>query len=206
MRLGVWTVLALGCGWLSKEPDPESLPATFATPAAGQEVAVLAGGCFWCLEADLDKLPGVITTTSGYAGGDSMAPTYQQVGAGGSGHREVVRVVFRTDQLSYTELLDYFWRHVDPVDGGGQFCDRGDQYLTAIYPVNATQLQAATTSRSAAEAVLGREFVTEIVPGATFWPAERYHQDYHSRNPARYQAYRLSCGRDRRIAELWGAH
>jgi methionine-S-sulfoxide reductase len=170
---------------------------------------VLAGGCFWCLEADLDKLDGVVATTSGYAGGKVDRPEYHAVGTGSTGHAEVVHVVFDPAKLPYAKLLDYFWHHVDPTDAGGQFCDRGNQYRTGVFPQNEAQLQAATESKAALQGSgkLRAPVVTEIVPGQVFWAAEQYHQDFHVTNPARYQSYRLGCGRDRRVAEVWaGAH
>lgn len=174
-------------------------------PGPGQEVAVLAGGCFWCLEADFDKLPGVVATTSGYAGGTVEHPTYEQVGLGGTGHTEVVHVVYDTSKLSYDEVLTWFWRHVDPTDGDGQFCDRGSQYRPAIFPVDAAQEKAALASRKAIEEAgwLPAPIRTEIATGRTFWPAEVYHQDFHRKNPARYLPYRKGCGRDARVAEVW---
>lgn len=177
-------------------PVPEAAP--------GQAVAVLAGGCFWCLEADLDKLPGVVHTTSGYAGGQEANPTYEQVGAHKTGHAEVVHVVYDTAKLSYAQLLDYFWRHVDPTDAGGQFCDRGDTYRTGIFSIDAEQQRIATESKAKAEAALGRTIVTEVEPLQKFWPAELYHQDFHEKDPGRYLPYRKGCGRDAKVAEIWG--
>jgi peptide-methionine (S)-S-oxide reductase len=180
-------------------------PAPVPAVGPGQEAALFAGGCFWCLEADFDKLPGVISTTSGFAGGRTEQPTYDQVGLGGTGHTEVVYVVFDPAIVSYDKVLDWFWRHHDPTDGGGQFCDRGDQYRPAIFPQSDAQLAAAKASEDAIRksGVLGRPIATEIVPGQKFWPAEVYHQDFHDTNPGRYLPYRIGCGRDARVAEVW---
>ncbi len=196
------TLIAAACAGGTPH-DTAMAPVPEAAP--GQEVAVLAGGCFWCLEADLDKLPGVIHTTSGYAAGRKADPTYEEVGHGGTGHAEVVRVVFDPKVVTYGALLEYFWRHVDPTDAGGQFCDRGDQYRTGIYPLDEAQQATAEASKKELQAsgVLPAPVVTEIVAGQTFFPAEVYHQDFYKVNPGRYQSYRMGCGRDRRVAEVW---
>lgn len=184
----------------------DETPAAVPVPTAGQAVAVLAGGCFWCLESDLDHLPGIVATTSGYIAGKADKPTYYQVGAGGTGHTEAVHVVYDTSKLTYDQVLDFFWHHIDPTDAGGQFCDRGDQYRPGIYPVDPAQLAAAEKSRAALEAskALPAPLATEIKSGQTFWPAETYHQDYWKKEPESYQRYRTGCGRDARVAKLWG--
>ena len=171
----------------------------------GQEEAVFAGGCFWCMEADFDKLKGVVSTTSGYAGGRDATPTYDEVGRGSTGHAEVVRVVYDPQVVTYEGVLDWFWHHVDPTDAGGQFCDRGSQYRSGIYPVNDAQLKAAEASKQRIDAsgVLPAKITTEIVAGQTFHPAEVYHQDFHVTTPGRYLPYRAGCGRDGRVAEVW---
>ena len=166
--------------------------------------AVFAGGCFWCMEPPYDKLDGVLETTSGYSGGKVKNPTYEQVSGGGTGHAEVVQVKYDANKVSYAELLKVFWSNVDPFDAGGQFCDRGDQYRSAIFYANEEEKQLAKASKSAAEEKLGKKIVTEIVPAATFYPAERYHQNYYERNPVRYKYYRYRCGRDQRLEEVWG--
>ena len=166
--------------------------------------AVFAGGCFWCMEPPYDKLDGVLETTSGYSGGKVKNPTYEQVSGGGTGHAEVVQVKYDANKISYAQLLDVFWSNVDPFDAGGQFCDRGDQYRSAIFYANDEEKQLAEASKSAAEQKLGKKIVTEIVPAATFYPAERYHQNYYERNPVRYKYYRYRCGRDQRLEEVWG--
>lgn len=201
----VLTVFAIACALAGQEGDKAPAPVPAAAP--GQEVAVLAGGCFWCLEADLDKLPGVVSTTSGYAGGGDAPVTYEEVGSGKTGHAEVVRVVYDPGKLSYDALLDYFWRHVDPTDAGGQFCDRGRQYRTAVFYASDAQRQAAEASKKALDAarVLPSPVVTEIAPAGTFHPAEVYHQDFYTKNPGRYGSYRAGCRRDAKVAEVWKA-
>jgi peptide-methionine (S)-S-oxide reductase len=172
----------------------------------GYAKATFAGGCFWCMEPPYDKLEGVISTTSGYAGGHVDKPTYKQVSAGVTGHLEVVQVVYDPDKIGYGELLDVFWRNVDPLDSGGQFCDRGDQYRTAIFFHDEGQKRLAEQSKAALEGSgqLSRPIVTEILPlNGNFYAAEDYHQDYYMKNPLRYKYYRTACGRDRRLEQLW---
>lgn len=176
-----------------------------APAAAAPASAIFAGGCFWCVEADLEKLPGVLSVESGYSGGTLAQPRYAQVSAGGTGHFEVVRVTYDPARLSYAALLGHFWRQVDPDDAGGQFCDRGEQYRSAIFVANAAERAAAEASRQAVARQLGRAVVTPILPAGTFWPAEAEHQDYARRNPLRYRYYRSSCGRDARLRQVWGA-
>ncbi|MEW5250140.1 peptide-methionine (S)-S-oxide reductase MsrA [Microbulbifer sp. 2201CG32-9] len=172
--------------------------------ATNIRTAVFAGGCFWCMEPPYDKLDGVLETTSGYSGGKVENPTYEQVSAGVTGHAEVVQVKYDADKVSYEKLLEVFWRNVDPLDAGGQFCDRGDQYRTEIFYANEEEKRLAEASRAAAERELNKKIVTKIVPAATFYPAEGYHQNYYQRNPVRYKYYRYRCGRDQRLKELWG--
>jgi peptide-methionine (S)-S-oxide reductase len=174
---------------------------------AATEEAVLAGGCFWCLEHDLEDLPGVLDVTSGYSGGKVANPTYRQVSAGGTGHREVVRVRFDTTRLRYEKLLRAYWRNVDPFDGGGQFCDRGESYRPAIFTTSATQAVEARNSLLAAARELGRPasaIKVEVKALSKFWAAEGYHQNYARRNGLQYRYYRWSCGRDRRLDAVWG--
>jgi peptide-methionine (S)-S-oxide reductase len=175
-----------------------------AAVAAEPQKAVFAGGCFWCVEADFDKAPGVLETVSGYTGGTLENPTYEQVSREDTGHYEAVKVTYDPDRVSYRQLVDIFWRTVDPTDAGGQFCDRGDSYRTAVFVADDAGRQAAEASKAAAAGALGQEIVTPILPSATFWPAEGYHQDYYEKNPLRYKYYRWNCGRDQRIEELWG--
>jgi peptide-methionine (S)-S-oxide reductase len=167
--------------------------------------AIFAGGCFWCVEADFDKVPGVIATESGYAGGTLQNPTYEQVSAGGTGHAEAVRVTYDPAKVSYEKLLDFFWHHVDPTVKDRQFCDIGNQYRTAIFYQDEAQRNAAQASKVELEKS-GRlpRIHTEIAPAGTFYPAEEYHQDYYKKNPVRYKFYRTRCGRDGRIDEVWG--
>lgn len=187
------------------------LGTTGAAPGMAQEAttdgehaaAIFAGGCFWCMEPPYDKLPGVVSTTSGYIGGSVPEPTYEQVSAGGTGHAEAVRVIYDPDQVSYATLLDVFWRNVDPLDAGGQFCDRGDQYRSAIFPQTEEQRRLAEESLKRVEAILGQPVATTIETAVRFWPAEDYHQDYYKRNPIRYKFYRFTCGRDQRLDEVW---
>lgn len=167
--------------------------------------ATFAGGCFWCMEPPYDVLEGVYSTTSGYAGGPEKDPTYAEVSRGATGHAEVVQVVYDPDVISYEKLLEVFWRNIDPTVENRQFCDRGPQYRTAIYAHDAEQLRLAEASRDAilAAGTVDR-IVTEIEILETFYPAEDYHQDFYVKSPARYKSYRLGCGRDRRLAEIWG--
>lgn len=181
-----------------------SVQAITAAPAPAQ--AILAGGCFWCLERDLDKLEGVLSTTSGYIGGHLPDPTYEQVSAGGSGHIEAVRIEYDPERLDYQTLLDYFWPQIDPLNAEGQFCDIGSQYRSAIFYGNEEERRLAEASREALQrsARFTQPIATDILPVTTFYPAEDYHQDYASRNPLRYHFYRQRCGRDARLQELWG--
>jgi peptide-methionine (S)-S-oxide reductase len=172
---------------------------------ANEAVAVFAGGCFWCMESDFDSLTGVIHTTSGYAGGTLPNPTYDDVTSETSGHQEAVHVVYDTRVLTYDQLLDFYWRHTDPTDGGGQFCDRGDSYRPAIFPVDAQQKAAAEASKAklGASGVLDKPIATQIESLDRFWPAENYHQDFHHTNAGHYMAYRMGCGRDRSVRAVW---
>ncbi|WP_293962912.1 peptide-methionine (S)-S-oxide reductase MsrA [Sneathiella sp.] len=183
-----------------------SLLGNSARANAAEETAILAGGCFWCVESDYDHVPGVISTTSGYIGGELPNPTYKAVSAGGTGHIEAVKIVFDPEKTSYSDILDVFWRSVDPTDDGGQFCDRGESYKTAIFATTDAQKKTAQSSKAALNdsGVLKKPIVTEIRTAPEFYPAEDYHQDYYNKNPIRYKFYRFSCGRDARVEELWG--
>ena len=184
-----------------------ALAAMAAEPVAKAQAtatAVFAGGGFWCMEPPFDKLPGVVATTSGYTGGQKINPTYQEVSAGDTGHIEAVQITYEPKQVSYERLLEVFWRNVDPLDKGGQFCDRGNTYTSAIFYQNEEQKRLAEQSKAAIEKKLGKPVVTAIRPAATFYAAEDYHQDYYKKNPLRYKYYRYSCGRDQRLEELWG--
>ena len=179
--------------------------ASAQTPAAPERaVATFAGGCFWCVEADFDKLAGVISTTSGYTGGKVANPGYERVSAGGTGHTEAVEVVYDPRQVSFEKLLDYFWRHIDPLVKDRQFCDAGDQYRTAIFVHNDEQRRLAEASKKTVAARLKQPVHTEIAPAGPFYKAEDYHQDYYLKNPAKYKFYRWNCGRDQRLEQLWG--
>jgi peptide-methionine (S)-S-oxide reductase len=174
-----------------------------AQPA--RATAIFAGGCFWCIEKDFEQLPGVIEVESGYTGGKTERPTYEQVSAGATGHAEAVRVIYDPGKVSYPQLVAYFWRHIDPTVKDRQFCDVGSQYRSGIYWQNEAQRKVAEASREDLDKS-GRFPVvhTELAPAGTFWRAEEYHQDYYRKNPVRYTYYRASCGRDLRVEQLWG--
>jgi peptide-methionine (S)-S-oxide reductase len=192
--------LALMAGGALAQQDATTMPRD------GHALATFAGGCFWCMEPPYDKLDGVLATTSGYTGGDKAGPTYQEVSAGGTGHAEAVQVTYDPTKVSYEQLLEVFWRNVDPLDAGGQFCDRGDQYRTAIFVHDQEQRRLADKSKQALvdSGRFAQPIVTEIVAAGPFYPAEDYHQDYYEKNPLRYKFYRWNCGRDQRLAEVWG--
>ena len=186
---------------------PNEVPDPAEDLVAGEDrgEAVLAGGCFWCTESDLAKVPGVIDVVSGYTGGTVKNPTYEQVSAGGTGHRESVEVTYDPRKLSYARLLDAFWHDVDPFDNEGQFCDKGPQYRSAIFVHDAQQRAAAEASKAALEKRFRRKIVTDILPAGPFYTAEEYHQDYAKKNPLRYHFYRFNCGRDQRLEAVWGS-
>jgi len=168
------------------------------------EQAILAGGCFWCMESDFQKIPGVKEVVSGYAGGTGKDPTYEDYGS--KGYTEVVRITYDPSILPYEKLLNLFWLHIDPTDAGGQFCDRGHEYISAIFYANEQQKRLSEKSKSALEksGLLKKPVSTKIVKAGTFYPAEDYHQNYSQKNPIRYKFYRHNCGRDSRLKELWG--
>jgi len=168
--------------------------------------AVFAGGCFWCVESDFDKVDGVIDTISGYTGGHVANPTYKQVSRENTGHYESVKVTYDPDIVSYDYLVSYFLHHVDPTDADGQFCDKGESYRTAIFVASPEERAIAEADIASVEAsgVLPDPVVTQVISADTFWPAEDYHQDYYIKNPIKYRYYRASCGRDGRVKELWG--
>ena len=207
LRLAVFAaLLSLGVVWLfagSREAASWTPP---AGPAPGLSHATFAGGCFWCMEAPFDAIPGVYATTSGYAGGKQKNPTYEQVSSGSTGHAESLQVAYDPARVRYEQLLEVYWHNVDPSDGGGQFCDRGNQYRPAIFYDGEAQKQAALDAKRALEASgrLGKPVVVQVVPLEAFYPAEDYHQDFYKKNPVRYRMYRSGCGRDRRLAQLWG--
>ncbi len=205
--LVVASALLLACGVpnSSSAKSPASRTGQIE-PAAGQDVATFAGGCFWCMVAPFVDLPGVVSVTSGYSGGDVANPSYEQVSSGNTGHAEAVQIVFDPRQLSFETLLSIFWRSIDPTDAAGQFCDIGTQYRTAVFFHGEQQRQQAIASRDALAATgsLGAPVVTEITAYTAFYPAEDYHQDYFRKNELRYQAYRAGCGRDARLRRLHG--
>src|SRR6185369_9025096 len=168
----------------------------------GQAVAVFAGGCFWCTEADFDKVPGVIATTSGYIGGTVANPTYEQVSAGRTGHAEAVEVVYDPGKVSYERLLAYYWRTVDPTVKDRQFCDTGNQYRTAIFVRNDEERRLAETSKKKVEEELKKPIYTEIAAAGPFYKAEEYHQDFYKKNATKYKFYRWNCGRDQRLEQV----
>ena len=178
-------------------------PAT-ATPEAGTAVAIFAGGCFWCMEHPFDELVGVISTTSGYTGGNTPNPTYEQVSAGGTAHAESVRVTYDPSKVSYEKLLDVYWRNIDPLAVDRQFCDEGSQYRSAIFYTTSEQQTLAEASKQKVQEEFDKPIATQIVAAGRFYPAEEYHQDYYRKNPLRYKFYRLKCGRDQRLQQLWG--
>ncbi|MDD9858992.1 MAG: peptide-methionine (S)-S-oxide reductase MsrA [Nitrospira sp.] len=184
-----------------------SRPSMSETQQGKSAVATFAGGCFWCMEGPFDELEGVLSTTSGYTGGETDNPTYEQVSAGGTGHTEAVQVVYDPQTVSYRELLDVYWRNTDPTTPDAQFCDHGDQYRPAIFYANDEQRQVAEASKEDIERTktFSASIVTEITPATTFYPAEEYHQDFYTKNPIRYKIYRWNCGRDARLKELWGS-
>jgi peptide-methionine (S)-S-oxide reductase len=167
--------------------------------------ATFAGGCFWCMEPPFDALPGVVSTTSGYTGGHVPTPTYEDVSAGTTGHAEAVRIVYDPARVDYAQLLEVFWRNVDPLDADGQFCDRGSQYRSGIFYETEEQKRMAEESKAALEQSgrFNQPVVTPIVAASSFYPAEDYHQDYYKTNPLRYKFYRYGCGRDRRLEQVW---
>lgn len=195
-----------------KPPLPDEITSKSTSEGkVAAAIAIFAGGCFWCMEKPFDKLDGVASTTSGYIGGHVLNPTYKQVSAGGTGHYEALKVVYDPQKVSYESLLDVFWRNVDPVDGKGQFCDKGTQYLSAIFVNNDEEQKKAQASLVALEArgslsgeISKGTIKTQILPTATFYPAEEYHQNYYQKNPLRYRYYRGGCGRDKRLKALWG--
>ncbi len=180
----------------------------FPQAASAQELqkAVFAGGCFWCVESDFDQIPGVVATVSGFTGGTTSDPSYPQVTAGGTGHYEAVEITYDSSTVSYEELLTAFWHSVDPTDGGGQFCDRGKSYETAVFVANELEHSLAEASKAAAQEMVDNPIVTPILATGPFYAAEEYHQDYYTKNPIRYKFYRWNCGRNQRVEEVWGEH
>ena len=205
MRNGYVLALALvlGLAWLRAGSGAQGKPAASGSNLAK---ATFAGGCFWCMEPPFDKLNGVVSTTSGYTGGEKVEPSYEEVSSGGTGHAESVEILYDPAKVSYEQLLDVFWHNIDPTVRDRQFCDTGHQYRTAIFHHDETQKRLAEQSKQALEKSkpFTDPIVTEIVPAGRFYPAEGYHQDYYKKNPVRYKFYRFNCGRDRRLEQLWG--
>lgn len=206
-------VASVGLAACSQAESPKSVPAA-ASPAAAPapqasvptEKAVFAGGCFWCVESDFDKVPGVMSTTSGYTGGKTANPSYEEVSSHTTGHAEAVEVVFDPAKVSYAQLVEHFWRTIDPTTKDRQFCDVGSPYRTAIFAQDDAQMRIAEASRAALEKSkpFADPIVTEVVKAGRFYPAEEYHQNYYMKNPVRYSYYRSGCGRDARLKQLWG--
>ncbi len=205
LRLSIFSALVAGyLVWLLAGAHARG--ASLAATEAGLARATFAGGCFWCMDPPYTRIPGVKSVTVGYAGGRVKNPSYELVSTGMTGHAESVQVAYDPAKVSYEQLLQVFWRNVDPTDAGGQFCDRGSQYRTVIFYEGESQKQAALASKTALEAskVLGRPIVTEVEPLDAFYPAEDYHQGFCRKNPGRYESYRMGCGRDQRLDALWG--
>lgn len=192
--------LARGCGLAAL--------LLFAAPTSGSAQtakATFAGGCFWCMEPPFDELNGVISTTSGYIGGKTKNPTYEQVSTGNTGHTEALQIVYDPKKITYDKLLEVFWRNIDPLASDGQFCDLGSQYRSGIFYHDANQKSAAEKSKKAVQARFKQPIATEITVATAFYPAEDYHQDYYKKNPVRYKLYSHGCGRAQRLEEVWGA-
>ena len=201
-------LILLGLSWTVLTDDSSELSANGTMMQEDKTVwaiATFAGGCFWCMEPPFDAMDGVKSTVSGYTGGHLDNPTYEQVSSGGTGHYEAIRIEFDPEKVSYPELLEVFWVNIDPTDGAGQFCDRGDQYRSAIFYHTEEQREAAHASKKALKESgrLSKSVVTPIEAASTFYAAEDYHQDYYKKNPIRYKFYRTGCGRDRVLKKLW---
>jgi peptide-methionine (S)-S-oxide reductase len=211
LSLGLALSLGAGVAYVNAQA-PKNVAAPSATAAGNVQTAnsqtasaIFAGGCFWCTESDFEKFPGVISAESGYLGGKSANPTYEEVSAGRSGHIEAVRVVYDPSKVTYSALLEYFWKTIDPTVKDQQFCDHGSQYRSAIFYDNDAQRAVIEASKAALLKAGPIKVVhTEIIPVSTFYAAEGYHQDYYKKNPVRYKGYRYNCGRDARLAEVWG--
>lgn len=202
MKKTVFSGLTVAMTLLTLTAHAES-PA--APHPADSATAIFAGGCFWCSESDFEKLPGVFEVESGYTAGKTKNPTYEQVSAGSTGHTEAVRVIYDPKKVSYPQLVEYFWHHIDPTVKDRQFCDAGTQYRSGIYWQNEAERLAAEASRDALlKSARFPVIYTEVLAATTFWPAEEYHQDYYKKNPIRYNYYRASCGRDARLGQIWG--
>ncbi|HEY5460701.1 MAG TPA: peptide-methionine (S)-S-oxide reductase MsrA [Deferrimonas sp.] len=199
MKAVIFGILALPLAFIAA--------AGTVTAAGNIEKATFAGGCFWCMEHPFDELPGVLSVTAGYTGGQKKNPTYKEVSAGGTGHAEAVQIVYDPSKITYGKLLDVYWRNIDPTTKDRQFCDTGNQYRAVIFYHTEEQHRAALLSKEALEKAkpFKEPVVTGIVPAGEFYPAEEYHQHYYKKNPIRYHYYRNGCGRDQRLKELWGS-
>ncbi len=193
----LWLTMIMSTGQVIAQPDNSD-----------QAVATFAGGCFWCMEPPFDELDGVSSTISGYIGGHVENPSYEQVTTGRTGHAEAMQVTYDPEVVDYATLLDVYWQNIDPLDSGGQFCDRGSSYRSTIFVHTAEQRELAEASKQeiAASGQLNGEIVTPIEEATTFYPAEEYHQDYYEKNPLRYRFYKWNCGREQRLEEVWGEH
>lgn len=195
--LAPFALLVLGACTASPPPErvlpPNAVTATFAA------------GCFWCVEEAFEKAPGVVDAVSGYTGGSTDNPTYEAVTAGGTGHYEAVRVTYDPTRITYAQLLDVYWKNVDPFDPTGQFCDKGSSYRAAVFPATPEEAEAAAMSGRAVAERFGRPVAVGILPATTFFEAETYHQDYYLKNPQAYRFYKWRCGRAQRLEELWGS-
>lgn len=202
----VTAVLVAALSFLTYSPATaqKAAPAKPAAASQGLAKATFAGGCFWCMEPPFDKLPGVVSTTSGYTGGTKKNPTYEEVSSGTTGHTEAVQVVYDPAKVSYEKLLQVFWHNIDPTVRNRQFCDIGEQYRSGIFYHDEQQRKLAQATKAAIEKEKGWRVHTEITAASTFYPAEEYHQDYYEKNPIRYKFYRGGCGRDARLEDLWG--
>lgn len=202
LRLAAAAIALAALVGLASAPRADDTP----PPKDGIGVATFGSGCFWCTESDFDKVPGVLTTISGYMGGTTKRPTYEQIGTGRTGHAEVLQVTYDLKKVSYAQLLEHFWKTTDVTDGGGQFCDRGSQYRPVIFTHDDEQLRLATEGKEALDksGKLGRPVAVQIAPRAEFTRAEEYHQDFYKKDPGRYYGYRAGCGREARLDRLWG--
>lgn len=204
----VWVLMwgVVGCTQPSLQGAVPASSGSAAAVADGEiSTAIFAGGCFWCMEPPFDKISGVVSTTSGYTGGTIENPSYEEVSAGGTGHVEAVEVRYDAAKVSYESLLTTFWHNVDPLDSQGQFCDKGSQYRSVIFYENPEQQQLAEAAKEQVAEKFEQPIATEILPAAPFYSAEDYHQNYYQTHSVRYKVYRFGCGRDQRLADVWGA-
>lgn len=199
---------ASGADAAQAKSDPAADKSGVRAPQPGEGIATFAGGCFWCMEAPFEKLDGVNAVISGYTGGKEVDPTYEDVGYGRTGHAESVQILYDPEKVSYERLLEVYWHNIDPTTDDRQFCDRGRQYRPAIFWQDERQKALAETSleRIRETKTFDEPIVVELTKAGPFYPAEDYHQDFYRKDPVRYQTYRLGCGRDRRLKQLWGEH